>query len=217
MLRGSGVYGAIISTIKNVINEYYTQEEKGFTADHTYTMLQATNLSPAVGSKLRKVYSGIQTSKFEKDVIAERGWDATINGRLNLSPKYSILGSVTEALTNLPLERAVIELTSIVEALDARNTAMQRIAMGLGYRSWGVGAKNEEHDIIKTLAKIRRKEEGKVKAKATRKANKIKEKKELDAMSIMQRDSVFRLKRKLAKEKKEGNSDSDIYKYGGNQ
>lgn len=217
LLRGSGVYGAIISTIKNVINEYYTQEEKGFTADHTYTMLQATNLSPAVGSKLRKVYSGIQTSKFEKDVIAERGWDATINGRLNLSPKYSILGSVTEALTNLPLERAVIELTSIVEALDARNTAMQRIAMGLGYRSWGVGAKNEEHDIIKTLAKIRRKEEGKVKAKATRKANKIKEKKELDAMSIMQRDSVFRLKRKLAKEKKEGNSDSDIYKYGGNQ
>ena len=191
LLRGSGVYGAIISTIKNVVNEYYKQEEKGFTADHTYTILQATNLSPAVGSKLRKIYSGIQTNRFEKDPIAERGWDATIDGRLNLSPKYSVLGSVTEALTNIPLERAVIEITSIVEALDARNTLMQRIAMALGFRSWGVGAKNEEHDIIKTLAKIKRKEEGKIKAKETRRLNKIKKQEEFENMSMEEQDSVL--------------------------
>ena len=191
LLRGSGVYGAIISTIKNVVNEYYKQEEKGFTADHTYTILQATNLSPAVGSKLRKIYSGIQTNRFEKDPIAERGWDATIDGRLNLSPKYSVLGSVTEALTNIPLERAVIEITSIVEALDARNTLMQRIAMALGYRSWGVGAKNEEHDTIKTLAKIKRKEQGKIKAKETRRLNKIKKQEEFENMSMEEQDSVL--------------------------
>ena len=194
LLRGSGIYGAMISTVKNVINEYYRQEKKGFTADHTYTILQATNLSPAVGSKLRKIYSGIQTKRFEKDPIEQRGWDVTIDGRLNLSPSYSVLGSVTEAVTNLPLERAVIELNSIVEALDARNSAMQRISLSLGYRAWDVSAKNEEHELIKTIAEQKRKEEGKIKAKITREKNKKKKQEELEAMTPQQKDSILRRK-----------------------
>ena len=32
------------------------EEKKGFTADHTYTVLELANLSPALGSKLRKIY-----------------------------------------------------------------------------------------------------------------------------------------------------------------
>ena len=60
---------------------------------------------------------------------------------------------------------------SIVEALDSRNTTWQRIALGLGWKTWDVGAKNEEHDLIKIESKAKRKEEGKAKAKETRKKN----------------------------------------------
>jgi hypothetical protein len=66
-------------------------------------------------------------------------------------------------------------VSSIVESLDERNTLYQRIALALGWRSWGVGAKNEEHDLIKAEAKIRRKAEGKIKAKETRENNKKEE------------------------------------------
>ncbi len=174
---GFGLPGAFISTIKNAYQEYDKQEKKKFMADHTYTILALANLSPSIGSKLRKVYSGIQTKKFEKDVIEKRDWDITIDGKFNLSPSYKVLGSVTEGITNLPLDRAVTEVNALTEALDYRNTVWQRVALALGWRSWDVGAENEEHELIKTEAKARRKEEGKAKAKATR-ARKKKEKEE---------------------------------------
>ena len=141
-------------------------------ADHAYTILSLFNLAPSIGSKGRKVYSGIQTKKFEKDVIEKRGWDVTIDGKFNLSPSYKVLGAVAEGITNLPLDRAVTEVNALTEALDYRNTVWQRVALALGWRSWDVGAENEEHELIKTEAKARRKEEGKEKAKATRAENK---------------------------------------------
>ena len=173
LLRGSGLKGAILATVKNVIRQYYTQEEKGFLADHTYTIIEAVNLSPPLGSKLRKGYSAIQTGTiFEKDPIAERGFDVTIDGKFNLSPSYSVIGDLASAIFNIPLDRIVIETNSITEALDERNTTWQRLALALGWRTWGVNAKNEEHDLIKAAGKERRKKEGIEKAKKTRAENK---------------------------------------------
>ena len=174
---GFGLPGAFISTLKNFAVEWDKQEEKEFMADHTYTILSLFNLAPSIGSKGRKVYSGIQTKRFEKDVIEKRGWDVTIDGKFNLSPSYKVLGAVAEGITNLPLDRAVTEVNALTEALDYRNTVWQRLALALGWRSWDVGAENEEHELIKTEAKAKRKEEGKEKAKATR-ARKKKEKEE---------------------------------------
>ena len=98
-----------------------------------------------------------------------------IDGRVNPSPTYQIIGNLTSALINLPLDRLIIETQGISEAFDSRNTAMQRIALALGWRSWGVGADNEEFDEIKADAKARRKVEGIEKGKQTRKDNKLKE------------------------------------------
>jgi len=169
---GFGLPGAVISTVKNVIIEYNKQDDKGYQADHTYTILQAANLAPPIGSKLRKGYGAIQTNRFDGDVIKKRGYDVTLDGKFNLSPKYAVLGNAVEATTNLPLARVVDELNSLTEALDSRNTKWQQIALGLGWKTWDVGAKNEEHDLIKMEAKAERKEQGKVKAKKTRERKK---------------------------------------------
>ena len=153
ILKGSGVRGAALATIKNTITEYFKQEEKGFTADHTYTILQALSLSPPIGSKARKIYSAIQTKKFEKDVLEARGFKVMKDGRVNLSPAYSIIGSLASGVGNVPLDRMVDIVTSYAEALDDRNTKWQRIALALGWKTWDVGAKNEEHDLIKGRSK----------------------------------------------------------------
>ena len=182
ILRGSGVYGAVAATIKNTIMEYRKQEEEGFMADHAYTLLAAMSISPPIQSKLRKIYSAIQTKRFEKDNVEARGWALTENGKLNLGPNYSILGNVLSGVTNLPMDRVVDELKSISEALDGRNKAWQRIALALGWKTWDVGVRNEEADLIKTEAKERRKEEGKKKAAETRR--KTKEKKEAEWNSL---------------------------------
>ena len=58
------------------------------------------------------------------------------------------------------------------EVLDDRNTKWQRIALAMGWRTWNVGATNEEHDLIKAGAKVERKKVTKEKAKETRVKNK---------------------------------------------
>jgi hypothetical protein len=160
-LRGSGLYGAVASTAKNVLLEYMKQQEKSdFSKDNAKILLTGLNLSPAIGSKARKFYGGFETMDFEKDVIAKRGFDIMNDRRLQLSPSYQVLGSFSSALTNLPLDRAVSEIGSISEALDSRNTAWQRLALALGWKEWEVGAEIEEHDLIKANSKLKRKEEG---------------------------------------------------------
>jgi ribosomal protein L3 len=47
----------------------------------------------------------------------------------------------------------VAEIDAVTEALDARNSDMQRIAMALGWKAWEVGAEVEEHELINTTAK----------------------------------------------------------------
>jgi hypothetical protein len=168
VLKGSGVYGAVFSTVKNIIRQYDKQEKKGFMSDHAYTVLSLFDISPPIGSKARKVYSAIQTRKFEKDEIAARGWGVAADGRLDLGPNWTILGKVLSATINLPLDRVVDELTSVSEAFDARNKAWQRIALGLGWKTWDVGAIEENAEAIKEAAKKERKEAGVKKAKETR-------------------------------------------------
>ena len=161
LLRGSGLKGAVISTIKNAIIQYQKQDEKGFRADHTYTLIELLNVSPPIGSKARKVYSAIQTRKFNRDLLKERGFQITADGRINLAPSYEIIGNLASAFLNLPLDRVVNELESVVEATDSRNAAWQRIALALGWRTWDVGTRNEEEDLIQMFIDLDKKKKKK--------------------------------------------------------
>ena len=70
ILRGAGIGGAVVSTLKNVIIRFAQEQEKDndgvfFTQpDHAYTLLEALNLSPPIGIKARKLYSTAQTWEF---------------------------------------------------------------------------------------------------------------------------------------------------------
>jgi len=172
VVRGTGIYGAIFTTLKNSFLTWEREKEKGFKGDQAKTILELANLSPPIGSKFRKTYTAIQTYQFDKSVIEKHPWDVTIDGKFNLSPTYSIIGNLGSAYLNIPLDRAIAEAQGIAEALDNRNSKLQRIALAAGWRTWNVGAKNEEFDLIKAEAKGIKKEEGIEKSKETRKVNK---------------------------------------------
>jgi len=172
ILRGSGLAGAVVATLKNVYLKYNEESEKGFKADYAKVLIEAANVAPPLGSKFTKAYGAMRTVAFEKDVIAKRGWSVTADGRLNLSPAYTALGQGVEAATNLPMNRFVTKVNNVSEAMDSRNKSWQRIALAVGYNPYVIGAKNEENDIIKAEAKAQRKIEGKKKSAETRKRKK---------------------------------------------
>jgi len=168
ILRGSGITGAIVATLKNVYLKYNKESKKGFKAEYAKVLVEAANVAPAIGSKLSKGFGAMRTREFEKDVIAKRGWSVTANGKLNLSPSYSVLGQGVEATTNLPMNRFVNKVNNLSEALDSRNKSWQRIALAVGYSPYVVGVENEENEAIKAEAKVFRKQEGLRKAEETR-------------------------------------------------
>jgi hypothetical protein len=173
ILRGTGFVGGIVATVKNMAKKYLDERDKKFKADYAKVVLEAANLSPPIGSKLRKLYSGLQQTKFDKDLIEARGWDVTQDGRVNLSPSYGVAGKVVEATTNVPMDRLVTKINNASEALNSQNTAMQRIMVGLGWSPYSAGIEDSAGDKkIREEAKAKRKIEGVEKAKETRERTK---------------------------------------------
>ena len=161
ILRGSGVGGAAVATIKNGIMKYYEQENKEYGKDHAYTILELVNYSPPIGKKLRNVYSAISTNEWEKDVIVEKGFSLD-------SPIYKVGGSLASAAFNIPLDRVVNKAHNVAAALDNNNSTIQRILLGLGWNTWDLNVKNEENELIKANAKDARRKAGYKKAAKTR-------------------------------------------------
>ena len=152
LLRGTGIYGAIIATIKNSIMEARKQSKKGWGRDDTRTILEIVNLSPPIGSKLRKIYNAILTEKYNKGVAEELG------PRIE-NPDIYKWASIIEALTNIPTQRLIKKANNIEEAVTGNHEMWQRIMLALGWNKWDVGVKDEELEAAKKRAKDKRKKE----------------------------------------------------------
>jgi hypothetical protein len=168
ILRGTGFVGGITVTLKNMILKYLEQVEKK-QPDYAQVVFEGTNISPPIGSKLKKLYRGLELTKYDKDLIKERGWGVMQDGRVHLGPMYSVSGKVVEATTNLPMDRLVNKIENVSQAMNSQNQAWQRIMIGMGWTPYSVGIEGTPGDIkIEAEGKARRKEEGKIKAKESR-------------------------------------------------
>jgi len=201
ILRGTGFVGGVAATLKNTIIKYFEEQAKKQKAEYAKVVLEAANMSPPIGSKLRKTYSALQQTKYDKDLIAERGWGVMQDGRVHLGPMYSVSGKLVEATTNFPMDRLVNKVENVSQAFNSENTAVQRLATGMGYSPWTVGIEGTKGDIlIKETAKAKRKEEGILKAKETRRENAERLQDSIEGLSPTERRAY---RRKIALEKKE--------------
>jgi hypothetical protein len=197
ILRGTGFLGGITATLKNVYMKYLEEEPKDFKADYAKVVLEGANISPPIGSKLRKLYSGFQQTKFERDLIKERGWGVTQDGRVHLGPLYGVTGKLVEATTNLPADRLVNKIENVSQAFNSKNTALQRVLVGIGFNPYSIGIEDSEADQeIRNKAKEIRAEEGKIKARETR----LRTKDSIRALPIEER---IKLKREAALKRRE--------------
>ena len=130
LLRGSGIGGAALATIKNAILEYMEQSEKGGRADYNEVVLEALQVSPPLGSKARKLSSAGKTIKYNKKVIKHMDLLDYDN------PVWTAVGNTVEATTNIPMARAIRKIDNLREAMNQDNTNMQRLFLSLGWSSW---------------------------------------------------------------------------------
>jgi hypothetical protein len=172
LLGGLGIGGVAVSTLKNTIMEFLKQEKKGWNSDHAYTILRFFGLSPTVGSKGRKLYSGIETWKYNKDVIKEMNL-------LNIdNPIYSIIGNIVSATTNLPLDRTVKKIDNIDAAITEDLSAIQRLALLMGWNTWDLGV--DDSDILAVEDEIKKKKEIEREEKKKKKKEEKKKQKEIE-------------------------------------
>jgi hypothetical protein len=156
IIRGTGMYGAILTTAKNIALKFAEQEAKQAEgkgrADHAYTLIEGLNLSPAIGIKARQMYGSIQNYRYNKDIIDDVGM--SIN-----NPALDIAGSASAFALNVPLDRAISKLRNLKAASDAETETWAKIALALGWNTWNVGIENKELQQVKADAKKERAEQ----------------------------------------------------------
>lgn len=131
VLRGAGIYGAIGSTLKNIIAEIYNQNTKD-RPDYTVAAQRALSISPPIDSKMRKIMSAARAFSYKttRDKMTGYGLD---------NPAYYAAGQLVSAGFNLPLDRLIRKADNLRVAVDNDTKMWQSIALGLGYSQWDLG------------------------------------------------------------------------------
>ena len=166
-LRGTGIYGAIVSTVKNTIIQAEKQKKKSWGREDGRTLLELTNISPPIGSKLRKIYNAIKTEQYNKGVSEELGL------RIE-NPTLHKWASIIEATTNIPTQRLIKKANNLEEAITGNHLTWQRIALGLGWNRWDIGVKDEELEAAKSAAKSKNKSNKKSNKSSSKRCSAIK-------------------------------------------
>tara|TARA_R100000742_G_C4277436_1_gene99302 strand:+ start:3 stop:2858 length:2856 start_codon:yes stop_codon:yes gene_type:complete len=154
-LRGTGIYGAGVSMVKNYIIALMKENDKDFSMTEASPLVELLNVSPPLGSKARKLLSAQRTYKWDKDLIYEMPLMDIDN------PIWEIAAKGIEASTNVPTDRLRMKYINMDEALNAENSAWQRFFLFMGWDRWGLGV---EERLEKTSKKKRKKVKSKKKS-----------------------------------------------------
>ncbi len=167
ILRGSGIYGVGISTLKNMMIKFLEQREKGYNKDESAVIMEMLNFSPVVGIKARKIVNAEKTLNYNKKVIDEMETFDIDN------PQWSAVTNYVESITTAPVNRLYQKTINLRNAADNQYTALQRALFFSGYTTWSLDlGDTKKMKEIKETVKIKSKEESKQKSKEKRKNKK---------------------------------------------
>jgi hypothetical protein len=174
-LRGTGIYGALASTLKNVAVEWHVQSQRakeGFKRDEVMNIAQeALNLSPPIGAKVRKIVQAYKMKEFGRTATRDK-----LKFRLE-NPKLAAAASIIEGITNIPTQRLLNKANNLEEAITSDHETWKRVAMVLGWSRWELGLKDEEVEAAREEVREEKKVERKIKQEE-KKEEKRKEKEE---------------------------------------
>jgi len=166
ILRGSGMIGAVISTLKNMGIKFAEQRGKTFNPDESAVIMEMFNLSPPLGIKARKLVNAEKTLNYNKKIIKEMETFDIDN------PMWSAVTNYVEGITNIPVNRLYNKVQNARQSFNNQNSAFQRVLMFLGWSQYNLGIENEKIEEVKEKVKTKSKTT-KTKTKSKPRRNKV--------------------------------------------
>jgi len=151
VLRGSGVMGGVIATLKNTAIAFARQRDVNYNPDESAVVVEALNLSPVIGIKARQIVNAEKTLNYNKKIIDEMETFDIDN------PQWSAVTNYVQTFTNLPLNRLYNKTQNVRQALNNQNSAWERSLMFLGWSQYNLDIKNEKMEQIKKDVKGKKK------------------------------------------------------------
>ena len=159
VLRGSGIMGGVIATIKNMAIKWHLQREKGYNADESAVLMEMLNVSPPLGIKSRKIVNAEKTLNYNKEVIKEMETFDIDN------PMWPAITNYIEGITNAPANRLYNKTVNVRDALNNQYNAIKRALMFCGWSKWNLGIEDDKVKKIKEELKEKKKKEKKPRKK----------------------------------------------------
>jgi hypothetical protein len=143
ILRGSGIYGAAVSTLKNMAIAFAEERGKTFNFDESSVVMEGLNFSPVVGIKARKFVNAEKTLNYNKKLMKEMETFDLDN------PVWSAVTNLIEASTNAPTNRLYNKTINVRDGLDTQFSAFHRVLMFSGYSRWNLNVEKQEIKDLK--------------------------------------------------------------------
>ena len=119
ILRGMGLYGAILDSLKNVLVEKYRQENYKTNPDYVASMMKAASISPPLNRKLSELRQIGQAYQYGED---------------NANATALLKG--TAVATNLPTDWGLKKYEAAKNLWDSKFSNWQKILMMAGFSEW---------------------------------------------------------------------------------
>jgi len=131
LLRGSGLPGAVLATLKNTVIEVFAELKKNRPKVWKAGLTGATSISPPVNSKVRKMVGALDRLSYKstREDIMTKGLSLE-------NPVFDIGGKLTSAITNAPADRLLRKTENIIAAMDEQTSATQALFLAAGWSKW---------------------------------------------------------------------------------
>jgi hypothetical protein len=153
ILRGSGIYGVAVSTIKNMTIKFLEQREKGYNKDESAVLMEALNFSPVVGIRARSIVNAEKELNYNMPIIKEMSMLDIDN------PMWPAVTNYIQ-VTGFPANRIYQKTINLRNAADNQYTAFQRTMFFSGYTTWSLNLGDTQK-----MKDIKEKVKGKKKSK----------------------------------------------------
>ena len=149
VLRGTGIFGALVSVIKNVGLRAMKEAEKDYPEYAEALTDEMFKISPPISAKYQNIKNGLRSYDYDKDVMVEMGYNID-------NPAYMAGADIVTGITNLPVDRLLNKMYNVRAAINEDLKSAQRIALLSGWSKYNLGIKDDKIEKIKEELKTRR-------------------------------------------------------------
>mgnify|MGYP003630869128 FL=1 len=132
ILRGMGIGGAGVSTLKNIMLKIKSESEKS-RPKYEKAALEVFDFLPPIDSKVKKLISAGTSMTWDKNEIRGKSLMDPSN------PAWLAGANVISAGTNFPADRIIKKVTNMKGVMTEEMEMWQRIARFAGWSEWEIG------------------------------------------------------------------------------